>query len=485
MWLPGKHPRVEALWKPKKEKQQPPEKHPNIETVVGTKMKQQQPSAEGNHGGTTITNEGSSTGDNTLSRPTLRNLLAALSFEEDPKSTKTKKAAKLPPSKRKPRLPPIDTRGSAFVHKGTQMGSEVFFDAAEYGDLDKDDFKLKGHPRESVVLADIVVAHRNGSTAVEAVLVGKPRDDISEDEVEYSEHDFIERCDDSGGEGDCDEGETKVRSGESLKNLPTSPSLAPPPPNELPLRFLRAGKNDPTEGLRRYQATLQMRKDERVDTILREASPDFEIIKMHYPHFFHRTGKNGEPCFYEQPPKTNLRALRDAGVTLDKLLRHYTMVTEFQWQYLERDDLATSIYIIDLAGIRMTDFAGEAVDFVKRASAFSAQHYPERAGYVFVINVPGWFKLIWNVIKPIIDEDTLKKISILRGKDEIRTAMQERISLENIPPEYGGKSMPLGESPEEKSMADLIAHNNQLAEQKLSVCAHDCKFCKWVPARSY
>ena len=44
----------------------------------------------------------------------------------------------------------------------------------------------------------------------------------------------------------------------------------------------------------------------------------------------------------------------------------------------------------------MTDFVGESVDFVKKASAFSAQHYPERAGFVFVVNVPSWFKMIWN-----------------------------------------------------------------------------------------
>ena len=90
------------------------------------------------------------------------------------------------------------------------------------------------------------------------------------------------------------------------------------------------------------------------------------------------------------------------------------------------------------------------------------------------------------VLKPIIDEDTVHKIKILRGKDEIRKAMQERIPLENIPPEYGGQSMPLGESPEEKTLAEWIAHNNTLADENRTCCpADDCKFCNWVPARSY
>lgn len=282
--------------------------------------------------------------------------------------------------------------------------------------------------------------------------------------------------------------------GGALK-LAEGPPPPPPPPKELPLRFLRAGKGDPVTGLQRYEATLQWRKQEHIDGILRESFPNFSFIKQHYPHYFHLKGLKGEPCFYEQPARTNLRALRDGGVNLEKLLRYYTMITEFQWQYLERRDLASSIYIIDLAGIRMKDFFGETVEFVKKAASFSAKHYPERAGFVFVINVPSWFKLIWQVVRPIVDEATLKKIYILRGADEIRHNLLQRIALENIPPEYGGTSMPLGQAPEEKLLANLMAHNNFLTSQRRTVCdgcktntnpEHwPCAVCRWTPARSY
>lgn len=273
------------------------------------------------------------------------------------------------------------------------------------------------------------------------------------------------------------------------------PLPPPAPPKELPLRFLRAGKGDPAIGLNRYEATLAWRKEAKIDTILRESFPDFAFIKQHYPHFYHLKGRNGEPCFYERPAQTNLRALREGGVTLEKLLRHYTMITEFQWQYLERRDLAHSIYVIDLAGIRMKDFFGESVDFVKKAAALSALHYPERAGFVFVINVPSWFKVIWTAVRPIVDDATLKKIYILRGADEIRKNLLQRISLENIPPEYGGTSIPLGHSSEEKLLTDLMAHNNALASQRKAVCEGcttginlkdwACSFCRWTPVRSY
>jgi len=263
----------------------------------------------------------------------------------------------------------------------------------------------------------------------------------------------------------------------------------PPPPKELPLRFLRAGKGDPIEGQRRYEETLKWRAEQGMDTILADAHPHFELIKSHYPHFFHLRGKNNEPVYYETPAKINLKALRSGGVTIDTLLRHYAMVTEFMWQYVEGDDLARNIYVIDLEGIRLRDIVGEVVDFIKRAASFTGAHYPERSSCTMLINVPSWFQIIWKVIKPLIDPATLKKVYILRGKDEIINAMQERIPIEHIPPEYGGTSMPLGQSPEEHMLSNLMKHNNDRANGCLQCEGFTgqppCQYCTFQPWRSY
>ena len=270
---------------------------------------------------------------------------------------------------------------------------------------------------------------------------------------------------------------------------PFDPLPAPPPPEELPLRFLRAGKGDPVEGQRRYEATKTWRQEQGIDHILTDPHPDFDLIKSHYPHYYHLRGREGEPVFFEQPPKTNLQAMRDGGVDLEGLLRHYSMVTEFQWQYVERNDMARSITVVDLEGMRMMDFVGECVEYIRRCSEFTGQHYPERAGFVYVINVPSWFSMIWSVVKPWVDEVTLKKINILRGKKEIFEAMLEKIPIENIPPEYGGQSMPLGQSPEEILLRDMVHHNNNIANGDHSCGGRDanppCRFCSFAPVRNY
>lgn len=280
----------------------------------------------------------------------------------------------------------------------------------------------------------------------------------------------------------------KITPNPSGTNLQTSYD-PPPPPKELPLRFLRAGKGDPVEGQRRYEQTLVWRKEYGMDSAIKRDHRYFEIIKANYPQFFHLRSKDNQPVWYEKPPKTNLKALRNAGLSLDEILQHYAMVTEFGWQYLERDDLARSVTVIDLEGMRFTDFAGDVVDFVRKASAFTGQHYPERAGHVFVINVPSWFKMIWNVVKGFVDEVTLEKISIVRGAGQVTKALEEKIDIENIPPEYGGKSMPLGQSPEEESLRRFMEHNNQRAINP-NYCKGTngnppCKFCTWSYARSY
>ena len=103
--------------------------------------------------------------------------------------------------------------------------------------------------------------------------------------------------------------------------------------------------------------------------------------------------------------------------------------------------------------------------------------------------------MIWKVVKPMIDEVTLKKISIVRGKEAVFSALAEKIPVENIPPEYGGKSMPLGESPEENALRDLMRHNNALANGNFRGdpnIAHvidnpnlSGTFSTWSPVRSY
>ncbi|KAF1324706.1 Phosphatidylinositol transfer protein, partial [Globisporangium splendens] len=230
----------------------------------------------------------------------------------------------------------------------------------------------------------------------------------------------------------------------------------------VPRRFVLAEKGDEVKALARYQETLAWRREENLSEILFKPSPAFKTIKENYPHYYHKRGKRGEPVYYEKPGKINLKALKSAGLNLDDLMHNYIMVTEFLWQVIEADDNKKCISVVDVEGIGISDFRGEAVEYVKKAAAVSGKHYPERCAYIFVINIPSWFNVIWNVVKGMIDEVTREKVVMVRGKKNILEALLERIPLENIPEEYGGTSE--GSSSEEIMLHDLMAYLNKDAD---------------------
>lgn len=243
---------------------------------------------------------------------------------------------------------------------------------------------------------------------------------------------------------------------------------SPPYPPGTWERYLRATNYNAEEAQKRLSETLQWRLDQGIDSILTLPHPYFDAIKQFYPHAFHLHGYNNEPVYFEFPAKIDLRAMREKGMTLDDLLRHYALITEFMWTYIspyQNGPSSRGITVIDLDGLRLQDFVGEAVTFVKRAAFFTSRHYPERCEAIYIVNSPPFFQVFWKMIKPILDPVTIEKVRVVESSKNdnlaIRKALAERIPMENIPREYGGASkIPLGYSPQEQLLRDLMNHNN-------------------------
>ncbi|ETL82897.1 hypothetical protein, variant 1 [Phytophthora nicotianae] len=175
-------------------------------------------------------------------------------------------------------------------------------------------------------------------------------------------------------------------------------------------RFIAGEKGDEEKGRARYLATLEWRKENNIDNILVTPHPNFETIKKYYPQYFHGRTRDGLPVYYERPGKIDLPALKREGLSIDDLLRHYMYITEYLWRVVEPNDSGRSITVLDVTGIGMYDLGGEVLDFIKRASAFTGAHYPERSAHIFIINIPGWFNMIWRMVKPMIDPVTREKV---------------------------------------------------------------------------
>ena len=79
------------------------------------------------------------------------------------------------------------------------------------------------------------------------------------------------------------------------------------------------------------------------------------------------------------------------------------------------------------------DAFGEAITFIKQASATAGLHYPERCQMIVICNCPAWFHQLWRIIKAFIAPVTLEKIRILKA-GAVFPELSLHIDPENIPP---------------------------------------------------
>jgi len=135
------------------------------------------------------------------------------------------------------------------------------------------------------------------------------------------------------------------------------------------------------------------------------------------------------------------------GITQDDLFRHYLFAMEFTINYAAHEccqcpacassDTQKLCLVLDTRGLGMRDMGGESFEFIRRCTGVMQRHYPQRSFKIFFVNVPSWFGMAWKGVKPLLNEATRAKTSIVTESDT-PAALLEWIDPENLPEEYGG-----------------------------------------------
>eukprot|EP00903_Cladosiphon_okamuranus_P009988 g9474.t1 len=224
---------------------------------------------------------------------------------------------------------------------------------------------------------------------------------------------------------------------------------------EIPIRYVKGMEGDVVEARRRWIATLQWREEQKVDGILDEASPYFDIIKRYYPHFYFKHAKNGSVVYYEIPGQISLTKLKENGLDMDALCRHYVYITEFLWMELDKNPEGKLFTCMDMKGTKLSMFAGEVKEFLLRSAKMIGAHYPERSYKIFILNAPWWFSVVWKFVTPFVHANTRAKVVVCGGN--FLEKMSELVDLDVVPTEIGGEDpTPPLQSPEEVLMREHV-----------------------------
>ncbi|KAF8960231.1 CRAL-TRIO domain-containing protein [Flammula alnicola] len=208
------------------------------------------------------------------------------------------------------------------------------------------------------------------------------------------------------------------------------------------LRFLRARKFDLVKAKEMLLNAEQWRKDFGVDDLIKNF--DFKEkaeVDKYYPQFYHKCDKDGRPLYVERLGMLDIKALY-AATTQERQLQR--LVFEYEKSMMERlpacaaacgHPVETYCTILDLGGVSLSNFY-RVKDYVFAASSVGQDRYPETMGKFYIINAPWAFSAVWTVIKPWLDEVTVKKIDILGSG--YRDTLLKQIPVENLPKEFGG-----------------------------------------------
>lgn len=154
---------------------------------------------------------------------------------------------------------------------------------------------------------------------------------------------------------------------------------------------------------------------------------------MHY--------QDGRPVYVERLGQLDIKALY-AATTQERQLQR--LVFEYEKFLSDRlpacskacgHPVETSCTILDLGGVSLSNFY-RVKDYVSQASSIGQDRYPETMGKFYIINAPWAFSAVWAIIKPWLDEVTVKKIDILGSS--YKDTLLKQIPAQNLPKEFGG-----------------------------------------------
>jgi len=209
------------------------------------------------------------------------------------------------------------------------------------------------------------------------------------------------------------------------------------------LRFLRARKFDIPKAKLMWEENEKWRKNFGADEIAAHGFdyPEQQQVNNYYPQFYHRTDRDGRPIYIEQLGKLDINKLY-ALTTQERQLKH--LVSEYEKFLGDRlpacsaakgELVETSCTILDLHNAGISTFY-KVKDYVSAASSIGQNNYPETMGNMFIVNAPYLFSTVWSLIKPWLDEATVRKIHIL-GKN-YKTELSTYIDPANLPKDLGG-----------------------------------------------
>ena len=142
------------------------------------------------------------------------------------------------------------------------------------------------------------------------------------------------------------------------------------------------------------------------------------------------------------------------------------MIKEFtRCSKLKQKPITTITTIMDMEHMSLNLIRESSRNYIAAMIGIDKEYYPETLAKMYFINVPSFFSVGFAMIKPFLDERTVKKIEIYSSPSEWIPKLIEHIGEDNLPEEYGGKlKIPNGLYPKSRTQLTHVPSGKLFTE---------------------
>ncbi|KAH6927614.1 hypothetical protein HPB50_006165 [Hyalomma asiaticum] len=216
------------------------------------------------------------------------------------------------------------------------------------------------------------------------------------------------------------------------------------------LRWLRARDFDVSKAERMYRNDVEWRKENGVDDMLQSYEIP-EIVKENFPGAVFYPSKDGRPVWLI-PAGLDIKGFV-AALTPAVVQRHSVYLLEYM-EFLkhsstkkEGKELENQYLVIDLDKFSLRQvYSWQAIRAITDMLKMMEDHFPECLEKCICINAPGFFPVLWKLVRPFMTQRTADKVNVY-GKDGWKNVLLDIMDAEQLPAHWGGKMVGPGNDP--------------------------------------
>ncbi len=212
--------------------------------------------------------------------------------------------------------------------------------------------------------------------------------------------------------------------------------------NDILLRLLNANKYDILETYKAFVEFISFTQKYDLFNIKKVKFPNFDKIRLFYPHGFHKTTVDGNPVFIQM-----LGELKIADINRllpEPLLTQYILykIVEAEKEIFPKcsekfKKNINKIYcVVDLLGLSTSLMNKQIMDFINKLINVCSKYYPGIMEELVFVNTSLVFRSIWAPCKYLYEYETRQRIKLL-GFD-YKSELLKKIEYENLPKFFGG-----------------------------------------------